>query len=214
MTESQRGAPPSLAPALRREATAPARWRAPGWLRWCCVVLYLGALYAFLPFARDVSVALDQRHALGLVITLLFLVSLGSLVFYVVFGVRLSDLAAFTAIAFLVGVTGAMVLGLSIPEERVHFLQFGFLTVLARWAFAARLPPARQYLAAGVFAASAGWGDEVIQHFLPDRVYDLRDVALNAVAVVLAVAFDEAVHNRLRWASRADDDAQDPADRG
>jgi hypothetical protein len=185
----------------------------PGWLRWICVALYLAALYAMLPFARDISVELDQRHALGLVITLLFLASLMGLVFYVVFCVRLSDFAAFVAVAFLIGVTGAMVLGLSIPEERVHFLQFGFLTLLARWAFAAHLPPARQYLAAGVLAALAGWGDEVIQHFLPERVYDLRDVVLNTVAVLLGLAFDEAVHNRLEWSSRAVD-AESPADRG
>lgn len=187
---------------------------APAWWRWTCVVAYLGALFAFLPFAREVLLALTQRHAAGLVVTLLFLGSLAALVFYLVFSVRLSDFAAFVAVAFLIAVMGAMVLGLSVPEERVHFLQFGFLTLLARWAFAAHLPPARQYVAAGLVAGAAGWVDEAIQHFLPDRVYDLRDVALNAVAVLLALALDEAVHNRLRWASRIEDDAPYPPARG
>ena len=38
-------------------------------------------------------------------------------------------------------------------------------------------------------AGLAGWGDELIQYFLPNRVYDLRDVAFNAEAAALVVAF-------------------------
>lgn len=178
------------------------------------MALYLGTLYALLPVARDITVALDQQHLLGLVVTLLFLASAAVLVAYLVFDVHLSDLTAFAALALLVGVTGAMVLGLSVPEERIHFLQFGFLTLLARWAFAGHLPPGRQYLAAALFAALAGWVDELIQHFLPDRVYDIRDVALNATAAILAVAFDEAAHNRLGWSSSGRDEPEDSPHRG
>lgn len=187
---------------------------APPGIRWGAVVLYLAALYGIVPIAREISVALGQRHLLGLLVTLLFLLSAAGLAFHVVFNVRLSDGAAFAALAFLAGVTGAMVLGLAIPEERIHFLEYGFLTLLARWAFAARWSPGASYLAAAAFAALAGWGDEVIQYFLPDRVYDIRDVALNAVAAILAVAFDEALHNRLGWSSNDVRKRHDPAHRG
>ena len=71
--------------------------------------------------------------------------------------------------------------------------------MLARSALAWYVKPIYQYFGALLIAATAGWIDELIQAVLPDRVYDLRDVAINAVAALLALAADEVLHNRLGW---------------
>jgi hypothetical protein len=39
-----------------------------------------------------------------------------------------------------------------------------------------------------LFVAAAGWIDEGIQALLPSRYYDLRDVAFNAAAGLMALA--------------------------
>ena len=132
-------------------------------------------------------------------VTLVFFSAIVGLVYYTLFNVRLSDRVAFAALVVLAAAIGAMVLGLSIPEERVHFVEYGVLALLARYALASHLPPARQYPGALLLATVAGWLDEVIQGLLPDRVYDLRDVVVNSVAALLALAGDEALHNRLGW---------------
>ena len=49
-----------------------------------------------------------------------------------------------------------------------------------------------------VATALLGWLDEAIQLFLPDRVYDLRDVGFNALAGLMAVVASAA----LAWARR------------
>ena len=41
------------------------------------------------------------------------------------------------------------------------------------------------YAAAAVLAATIGYVDELIQWLLPTRVYDLRDVGMNALGAVL-----------------------------
>ena len=43
------------------------------------------------------------------------------------------------------------------------------------------------YAAAAALGAAIGCGDELVQAVLPGRVYDLRDVAMNAVGAVLGV---------------------------
>jgi len=42
--------------------------------------------------------------------------------------------------------------------------------------------------------AAVGWIDEGVQHLLPNRVYDLRDVALNAAAGLLAISIVALAH--------------------
>jgi len=174
------------------------------------LLLYLGVIYAFLPFGREVVIALGQRHYLGLVVTALYFCSIVGIVYYLLFNVHLSDKVAFAALVVLAVAIGTLVLGMSVPEERVHFVEYGVLALLARAALAPTVSPPRQYLGAWLIAALAGWGDELIQLVLPDRFYDLRDVCVNAVAALLALAGDEVLHNRLRWRWTKDGHAQDP----
>jgi hypothetical protein len=98
------------------------------------------------------------------------------------------------------------------PEEALHFVQYGAVGGAAFAALDARrrrllaaprgagplAPAAAPPVAAFLLTLAAGWIDEGIQHLLPNRYYDLRDVAFNAAAGALAIA---AVVS-LRWARR------------
>lgn len=81
-------------------------------------------------------------------------------------------------------------------EERLHLLEYGLLGGLVYAALLertgsggdSRRPVALWVpVAATVITGLAGWLDEGIQYLLPNRYYDLRDVALNVGAAVLAV---------------------------
>ena len=60
-----------------------------------------------------------------------------------------------------------------------------------------RVSPA---LVAVLLTAAFGWIDEGIQALLPSRVYDLRDVAFNAIAGLMTVTAMVA----LTWAEQRD----------
>jgi len=95
----------------------------------------------------------------------------------------------------------ALLTRLELPEERLHFLEYGLVGGLVFTALAERRrntstdsaerPFGRDLVGPAVSAflitGAAGWIDEGIQEILPNRFYDLRDVAMNAAAGAMAV---------------------------
>jgi len=86
---------------------------------------------------------------------------------------------------------------LKLPEERVHFLEYGlcgFLfmdaSALKKWA------GWRKAALAVMLAIAAGVIDELIQGILPSRVYDIRDIYFNSVAGIGGVVWRWWVFNR------------------
>jgi hypothetical protein len=117
-------------------------------------------------------------------------------------------------VALLLAAGGAYLLflrRLHIIPERIHLLEYGAVGGLAyaalceRWSYAnsaatSALDPARRWwqrlpaVWAILIAGAAGWGDELVQALLPNRVYDLRDVATNGEAAALLVLTLAALH--------------------
>jgi len=66
-------------------------------------------------------------------------------------------------------------------EERIHFLSFGLFGVFSILLFSPRM--------ALLWCLGISVGDEVLQHFLADRVGDWADVLLNSIASLGAALF-------------------------
>lgn len=98
------------------------------------------------------------------------------------------------------------------PEEQFHFVEYGLVGCLFAWALRSRIQnPAIALPVALILAGLAGWIDELIQGHVPNRHYDVHDIALNVVsafmglviyALFLEVKTDqEGVFNRARSSS-------------
>ena len=72
--------------------------------------------------------------------------------------------------------------------EQIHFSEYGFLTFLV-FRFLRHLDPSRRTYVWTLAAVSLiGVLDELLQGLLPNRVYDPRDIAFNALAGVLGLS--------------------------
>jgi VanZ family protein len=82
---------------------------------------------------------------------------------------------------------GAVIWPMESPEEKLHFIEYGLVAVL--WFLS--LPPTwstlKRYATAALATLASGWLDEGIQALIPSRYYDLRDVAFNASAGLMAL---------------------------
>lgn len=82
----------------------------------------------------------------------------------------------------------AVIWPLSSPEEKLHFLEYGAVGVLAFLSTPEAWSTPRRFSVAALFTVAAGWLDEGIQAVLPNRYYDLRDVGFNALAGLMALS--------------------------
>ena len=158
---------------------------------------YTIILFLFTTVAREISISLRQHNLLGITITLSFIAAFILIGYYLIFSVHLSDKMAFAGLSIILIILGTMLMGLSVPEEKIHFLEFGFLALLIRKCLSWDLSVKSQYMWAIAITAVIGILDEVLQFFLPLRVFDMRDIALNALAAIMAVTAYEIAHNKL-----------------
>jgi VanZ family protein len=91
--------------------------------------------------------------------------------------------------------------------ERLHFVEYGFLTLLFYRAWAARRDLAAVLLPF-MAVLVVGTLDEAIQWFVPVRVGEWRDVLLNGVAIACGLLFGIGVDPPSRLAAHLDSDSR------
>jgi len=172
--------------------------------RWVAFGVYVAVVFVTVPFTRQVVLALRNTDLLGATVTGSYAVAVAGIVYYVLFNRRLADWVAFAVVAALLCVVTVLLLGLSIPEERVHFLQYGAMALLARGALSRGTDgdAARGLLLGIALTSTLGLLEECLQGLVPRRVFDWRDVAMNAGAALTALFLDELLHDRLRLRQR------------
>ncbi len=148
---------------------------------------YLLAIYASLGIVRPIA---EQLRAAGLLrLTVYSLLGLGTVA---LLWWRHRDMARarlawrILLIALLVLIS---LLFPGLPEEKLHFLTYGLLGWLLCWSMESDFPTPRTLLTALALAWSAGTVDELIQWYLPSRIFDLRDIFFNGVAGTAGIAF-------------------------
>lgn len=164
----------------------------------------LALIYGSLYFVRAPVEALRELNLLRVTVLAVFVGAAAPLTVWV--WRRRPGRRELLVLATSVLLFGVVLAATERPEERLHYLQYGIVAgffysaLLERRARAAEGSAARPRLLARrpatwalVLTAAGGWADEGIQELLPNRVYDLRDVGLNVIAGVLAIAAMAAV---------------------
>lgn len=160
---------------------------------WIAAAVLVAFTYSTLYLARFATEWLRAQNLLRMALAVVFALVAGWVVRMLVRarpGRRELALLAVVAVIY-----ASLFLLLKRAEEAMHFVQYGLLGGL----FYAALDERRRrlgpggwlrrlpMLSAAVLTLALGWGDEGLQHLLPNRYYDLRDVAFNGVAGALAV---------------------------
>ena len=156
------------------------------WL-WALVVLV--AIYSTLSPAQQLAAELRERNLLTVTSgAFLLLVGLLIVVRWAKAGPGRREIGAGVGVMAVYLVT---LIRLPIPEARSHLFEYGLVAMLIYQALLERRGNGRRVaipsLLAAVATALLGWVDEGIQWLLPNRVYDLVDVGLNAAFGLIAI---------------------------
>ena len=136
--------------------------------RWVVVVLYTLILLATLPFARIMWDWIGTERGYVLLIGL-YCSAIGYMYF------RYKNILII-GLAFLIILAIFKIIPL--PIERIHFIEYGLLGWLVWWTIGERK---WGFIMALGYIVAISILDEIIQGMLPNRVYDIRDIWMNAV---------------------------------
>ncbi len=175
---------------------------------WLSLVIVLAAIYASLGQAPAVVAALGEDILESAGSNLVFAIIVILIVVPVFFiDKRLSYAEVATGFAILTVYLLAW-LRLGSWEERTHLFEYALVAALLHEALLERRARGRRVpapaLIALIIAISLGWIDEAIQSALPNRVYDLVDVAFNSIAATMIIGARWLVAwlRRCAWKAR------------
>ncbi len=161
-------------------------------LSWAYVALWSGLIFVTVPFVRSGSDYVRSRwggETFTYGVTAIVILVAGAGV-ALLLKQRRSSAAGY---AWLLGIAGLVIyltfgLRAGSPEEAVHFLQYGMLSLLLYRAFTHRVRDYSIYAAATIAGTIVGMIDETVQWLTPGRHFGVRDIWLNFTAVVLVQA--------------------------
>jgi len=188
-------------------------WRAAG----ICLVLIYSSLYVARPIVESLRERNLLRATVGLVFLLVAVLVIGMVQRWhpgwrVYLGLTLAA-SLYFPVFFL----------LHLPEERLHYFEYGLFCGLVYAALlerrqnkpvadelgAAKRAFSSPWFLALILTLAAGWIDEAIQDILPNRYYDLRDVAFNFSAGALVLVAWAIVDGSREWQARVVGDTVD-----
>ena len=163
-------------------------------IRVTLTVAYLLSIYCTLGIARPI---VEYLRPTGLLLPAVIVLFTGCMPLALFWRYRIISRTRFLLrILLIICLLCAAFLIAALPEERLHFLTYGFAGWLICWSLEAvpafsRLSQKHWIFAWAIpclLAWSAGGTDELIQWWLPNRVFDVRDILFNATAGITGIA--------------------------
>lgn len=162
---------------------------------WFAVFVIVVAVYSSIGLARTLTDVFGDRNLIDSLTALAFLVML---VGVMMVAVRSGTPVANIGVALgAVAVLAMIMLRMALPEERTHLFEYSVLTVAIMEALVERRANGRPVpapaLSAFASASAIGVADELMQLFVPSRVFDPIDIAFNTMAAGLATVASVAL---------------------
>lgn len=153
------------------------------------LAIYAGLLLGTLGQTPQMVKWISDAGYLKEAVLICAVLALGAVIFFSARAGRLKEPSLWITLGLSILVYLAVVkLTPKTPVERFHLITYGILALLVFSAGRFILEGMKLYAASGGITAATGALDEIIQHFLPNRVFDWKDIVINAVGGVVMLA--------------------------
>ncbi len=167
---------------------------------WLWALALVVAIYSTLGLARSLAGVLRDRDIFDAAFVLGFFLITAAIIIHAFWTRR--DRVEVAVILGFVAVYIMVFARMGIPEERTHLFEYGAVAIVVLEALRERTRGGRTVpvpaILAIVITGSLGIIDEIIQFFMPSRVFDPIDVGFNVLAAVMAVTASVT----LAWVQR------------
>lgn len=154
---------------------------------WVYVWGWVFYIYSTLYVGRPVCTYLKETLPFSLLINALMAVLLILLVIGMVSKGHMTKPSSYFILAMVLSVYIYGLVMIQYPEEKIHFIEYGFLAYLVYKAVRLDVQEPMAYGYAFLLISALGWIDEGIQYLLPNRYYQIEDVILNSISGALGL---------------------------
>jgi Ca2+/Na+ antiporter len=155
-------------------------------LSWLWVVLCSIAIFLTVPVARRIQIFVSNHW--GRILFMYFVlvvltVSVVVLLYFLIIKKKVGSPANYIWLFILSGLYAYFTVKLKhVPEQAVHFLEYGLLSFFLFKALSHHIRDRSIYITATFLALLVGTFDEILQWITPGRYWDFRDVGLNVLS--------------------------------
>jgi len=146
---------------------------------WLQVFGWIFCIYSTLYIVRPICEFLRKVTPFVFLVNSVIIASAAALIIYLFRKIKITALTA-ALLSVIAAAYSYILIGIPIAEEKIHFLEYGFLAFLIYRAMRLDIQKVKLYVWVLVLTGALGWVDEIIQYFLPNRYFDWRDVIFNA----------------------------------
>lgn len=150
----------------------------------CYVTFIYSTLYIMRPILNFLKATLNSY--LNLSVGLMFLIILSLVLVHIISNREHYSMNQYLWFSFISCLYGLVLYILELPEEQVHFIEYGILSALIYVALTHDINNKSIYFLSAIIVFVFGTIDEVIQWVLPNRCFDIRDLIMNGIAGILA----------------------------
>jgi VanZ family protein len=154
------------------------------------VAVWTFLIYSAIPFARPFQSTITALLGRQFFVYFTVAGTTAAAIVAIVYIVRHPALRSKRSVFWLCSVVAVFIYlclhRLQTPQEAIHFLEYGFLGLIAFRAISHRIRDPMAYVCAVLLCSIIGNLDEILQWLTPRRYWDLRDWAWNTLAAILA----------------------------
>ncbi|MEW6456040.1 MAG: VanZ family protein [Acidobacteriota bacterium] len=155
-------------------------------LAWLWVALCSTAIFLTVPVARSIQKFVYNnwgREVFGYFVLVVLGIGFLGLLYFLSFKLKIRHASNYFWLFIVAGLYLYFTLKLwKIPEEAVHFLEYGLLGFFLFKALTHNVKDKSIYFTATLFALLIGTFDEILQWITPQRFWDFRDAGLNGLS--------------------------------
>lgn len=158
---------------------------------WGALIAYVSIIYCTLGVMQSMWASLSTELTGKLVAALSLLYTLAGIICFafIVFANRAKSILKYVLFFLFAWVLFKMLAAAQTPAEKIHIAEYGLVGILVYNALKIDVDRFkwRLYAYGSLLCLVSGAIDEVIQRFLPNRVFDWRDIVMNGVSGVVTL---------------------------
>jgi len=161
--------------------------------RWLLVALWTAFIYSIIPIGRPLANYFEKATQFEFLLNLGYIAIVFSLI--VILFWKRGFKRLFTYFVFIGSLLlfSLLMFTTRFPVEKIHLVEYCLLSIFIFRAVYIDFRNLFAWLITIVAVSFIGWGEEFIQYFVPNRVYDIFDIALNTTGGFFGLIFTSLV---------------------